>query len=499
MKNIWKSLFVSPSILVATLILNATSVAAETVATSENTQEEALGQVTSVSQFSDVQPTDWAFQALQSLVERYGCIAGYPNNTFRGNRALTRFEFAAGLNACLDRMNELIAVATSNVGTGDLSTIKRLQTEFSSELATLRGRVDALEGRTAQLEANQFSTTSKLEGEVVMAVTDTFEGGNANENTTFGARARINFVTSFTGKDTLYTRIQANNISDTADAPLAFAGDADTNAYLDGLWYSFPLSKSTNVIAIANAGAADDVVDTVNQFDGDGTEGALSSFGTRNPIYYQMDGSGLGITQELGDSLSVSLGYLASSNNDPGPRSGIFNGPYGALAQLTFEPSKRFKVGLTYINAYNQEGLQGVETSTSLTNYESDSYGVQATLGLGDNLVLGGWGGYTKARDLNSSGDAEIWNWAVTLGLPDFGKKGNLAGVIFGMTPKVTDSSIASVSESQDTSYHIEGFYQHKVNDNISITPGVIWVTAPGNDSSNNDAVIGTLRTTFTF
>ena len=193
------------------------------------------------------------------------------------------------------------------------------------------------------------------------------------------------------------------------------------------------------------------------------------------------------------------LGYLASSNNDPGPRSGIFIGPYGALAQLTFEPSKRFKVGLTYINAYNQEGLQGVETSTSLTNYESDSYGVQATLGLGDNLVLGGWGGYTKARNLNSSGDAEIWNWAVTLGLPDFGKKGNLAGVIFGMTPKVTDSSIASVSESQDTSYHIEGFYQHKVNDNISITPGVIWVTAPGNDSSNDDAVIGTLRTTFTF
>ena len=374
-----------------------------------------------------------------------------------------------------------------------------MQSEFSTELATLRGRVDALETRTAQLEENQFSTTSKLEGEVVMAVTDVFEGNTTNENTTFGARARINFVSSFTGKDTLYARIQANNIPDVDEAPLAFAGDADTNAYLDGLWYSFPLTKSTNVIAIANAGAADDVVDTVNQFDGDGTEGALSTFGTRNPIYSQMDGSGLGITQELGDSLSVSLGYLASSNNDPGPRSGLLNGPYGALAQLTFEPSKRFKVGLTYINAYNQEGLQGVDTSTTLTNYESDSYGVQATLGLGDNIVLGGWGGYTKARNLNSSGDAEIWNWAVTLGLPDFGKKGNLAGVIFGMTPKVTDSSIASLSESKDTSYHIEGFYQHKVNDNISITPGVIWVTAPGNDKNNDDAIVGTLRTTFTF
>ena len=37
--------------------------------------DEEAAQVTSVSQLSDVQPTDWAFQALQSLVERYGCIA----------------------------------------------------------------------------------------------------------------------------------------------------------------------------------------------------------------------------------------------------------------------------------------------------------------------------------------------------------------------------------------------------------------------------------------
>lgn len=46
-----------------------------------------MGQVISVSQLSDVQPNDWAFEALQSLVERYGCIAGYPDGTFRGKRA----------------------------------------------------------------------------------------------------------------------------------------------------------------------------------------------------------------------------------------------------------------------------------------------------------------------------------------------------------------------------------------------------------------------------
>jgi len=78
---------------------------------------------------------------LQSLVERYGCIAGYPDSTYRGNRALTRYEFAAGLNACLDRVNELIAAATSEVVTReDLATLQRLQEEFAAELATLRGR-----------------------------------------------------------------------------------------------------------------------------------------------------------------------------------------------------------------------------------------------------------------------------------------------------------------------------------------------------------------------
>ncbi len=66
----------------------------------------ALAQVTSVNQLSDVKPTDWAFQALQSLIQRYGCIAGYPDGTYRGNRALTRYEFAAGLNACLDKVLE---------------------------------------------------------------------------------------------------------------------------------------------------------------------------------------------------------------------------------------------------------------------------------------------------------------------------------------------------------------------------------------------------------
>ena len=113
----------------------------------------SLDQVTSVTQFSDVYPTDWAYQALANLVETYGCVAGYPNGTFRGNRAMTRYEAAALLNACLDRVTEV---------TDDL---KRLIAEFETELAILKGRVDGLEARVGELEANQFSTTTKLNGQ----------------------------------------------------------------------------------------------------------------------------------------------------------------------------------------------------------------------------------------------------------------------------------------------------------------------------------------------
>jgi len=77
-------------------------------------QSEVAQNVTSVSQLSDVKPTDWAFTALQSLVERYGCIAGYPDRTFRGKQATSRYEFAAGLNACLDKINEIISAGLAD-------------------------------------------------------------------------------------------------------------------------------------------------------------------------------------------------------------------------------------------------------------------------------------------------------------------------------------------------------------------------------------------------
>ena len=157
--KLFRQLLVAPAALglLAPMAANATELNINGVSAYAATGE----QVTSITQFSDVYPTDWAYQALSNLIERYGCVAGYPNGTYRGNRAMTRFEAAALLHACLARVTEVT------------DELKRLMKEFEKELAILKGRVDGLEARVGELEATQFSTTTKLKGQATFVI-----GGN---------------------------------------------------------------------------------------------------------------------------------------------------------------------------------------------------------------------------------------------------------------------------------------------------------------------------------
>ncbi|MFM7576523.1 MAG: iron uptake porin, partial [Microcystaceae cyanobacterium] len=128
-----------------------------------------LSQVTNVNELRDVEPTAWAYEALKSLVERYGCIVGYPDRTFRGNRALSRWEFEAGLNACMNTLERLLQENVA-VLREDLDKLKRLAQDFSAELVAIGARVDNLESRISYLEDHQFSTTTKLFGVATMYI-----------------------------------------------------------------------------------------------------------------------------------------------------------------------------------------------------------------------------------------------------------------------------------------------------------------------------------------
>ncbi len=585
MSNIlWKSLVVSPAILGAALLVSSTAIAApsttkgassiETSSTAEVPQQPAvlatetkeaqvlaqvnrysnenntsINQVTSVSQFSDVQPTDWAFQALQSLVERYGCIAGYPNGTYRGNRALSRYEFAAGLNACLDRVNELIATATADMVTKqDLATLQRLQEEFSAELATLRGRVDALEGRTAELEANQFSTTTKLKGEAIFAVTDTFgsETGKANR-AVFQDRVRLGLETSFTGRDILTTRLAAGNatgfsLQDKTGNPINAGGvgkqtfevgatSPANSVKIDKLTYEAPLGPA-RVYLSASGGQHSDYAAVNNPYffdKTDGGKGALSTFASENPIYRIGGGSGIALNVPFGKPgssflkpSSITLGYLASNNSvsnaaNPAPSNGLFDGNYAALGQLNFNVGNRVALAATYVHGYHKAGsslfdsgfdggaLVGTSQANSLgadrtilnapstSASSSNSYGISAAIKPSDKLSLSGFVSYHDVTGFGANDDKEAWSYGVGLALPDFGKKGNVLGIFGGAQPYSLGAT------GRETPYQVEGFYKYRVSENISVTPGVIWVTSPGQATNSNDAFIGTLRTTFSF
>jgi hypothetical protein len=516
-------------------------------------------QVTSVSQLSDVQPTDWAFQALQSLVERYGCIAGYPNGTYRGNRAMTRYEFAAGLNACLDRVNELIATATSDLATKqDLATIQKLQEEFSAELATLRGRVDALEARTAELEANQFSTTTKLSGEAIIGAIGA-TGGDPDKddpNIILTNRVRLNLTTSFTGKDLLITGLQAYNfagglagagsvqeglgLGSTLSASSARTGfepqfpgiDPKTlsptganSVELYKLLYIFPVADKLTLFA-GTAAEVSDAFPAITPFYGEGQE-SISRFGNLNPVLRVSGGtSGTGLASAAGFiysfSPSLDLRALYGSVNANLPQeaaevlpgvsgtplgAGVFGGSSVVAAQLTFKPTKSIDVGLNYANSYHEINILGTGlTSQDIgalnlplgTPVKMNSFGGTVTWRFSPKVAFSGYGAAIFVEDSveGLSDSATFSSWMVGLHFKDLLQQGSSAGLLFGQ-PLYSSESGTPVNRA--TPYHLEGYYRFRINDNISITPGAFVLFNPEGDSNNDTTLVGVLRTTFTF
>jgi hypothetical protein len=529
-----------------------------------------MAQFTSVSELADVQPTDWAYQALQSLVERYGCIVGYPDRTFRGERTLTRYEFAAGLNACLNRIDELIAASTADLmSQEDWATRQRLTEEFQTEIAILRGRVDGLEARVNELDATQFSTTTILRGNAIFAVADVF-GENDNNQTVFQHRENLNLITSFTGADALVVSLYAGNaplgnrdadppFTGTFDLPgtevAATVGDVERSVKVstaegtlssqfaaqteDGLQalslaYSFPFGNSVDVTLAHSLTPFQRYAPTLNPYlsDLDNGTGAISVFGEYNPIYALADG-GTGLILNVtpfSDSVKLTAGYLADGLvvGDPSPGNGLFNGGYSVLGQLTWNVTDHFSVAGVYINEYSPSGqfgfnydgaavagtavantlagqdllstqiagerFAGIDPSPTITN----GYGAQFNWQPSSRFSLSGWFSTFYPR-LIGEGDGNILTYALTFAFPDLGKQGNLLGLVVGAEPYLTEMGGDSQDFDVDVPIHVEAFYRHRINDNIFITPGVIWLTAPNQSNDNPDAIIGTLRTTFLF
>ena len=671
LKLLWKTLLVSPAFM--GIVLTSHSANAESTSPFEFTESATQGieiaqaqdellqgienysqegnlnsndQVTSVSELRDVSPTDWAYEALRSLVERYGCIVGYPDRTFRGNRATSRWEFAAGLNACLNTMERLIQENVA-VLREDIEKLKRLMQEFEAELAALGARVDNLEGRVAFLEDHQFSTTTKLVGEVIMAATAAGGSRSSEDNqAVLQDRIRLSFNTSFSGEDLLVTRLSAstgtgtdrftlnkpelNALNPNGGQPIGIAfaentlinptatqtfnigprrNEQDNDVTIDWVGYYAPIEPLDNfkidTYVTAWGGRWHHFVPTLNPFfeDFDGGKGSLSTFAQRNPIYRIGGGAGAGMSFKVGflESLlgptSVSFGYLAGTANDPclnggganpdgsirgcqtsnatnpvtgqpyaasDGGNGLFNGNYGALAQINGNLFDVVNIAFTYVHAYHKPDSpifgSGIptgpgEVGTSFANFSrselnnafaggtidanggtnplnfnsngtnsmtpnqvnpfdiggkvTNSYGGQFTWRVAEWINFSAFGSFTNVRFIGRGKSAEVWTGGGGFAFPDLFKEGNLLGIFAGVQPYHGGRQRPYLGERQGifnlpsrNPITAEVFYRYQVTDNISITPGVIWIANPDqfiNIQGADDEVIGTVRGTFSF
>ena len=508
---------------------------------------ESKNQVTSVNQFSDVLPTDWAYQALSNLVEKYGCVAGYPNGKFKGGNAMTRYEAAALLNACLDRISEVT------------DELQKLLNEFDSELTVLTSRVDGLESKVGQLQAQQFSTTTKLRGEASFviggtpnfntnAVTNTAAvaavrgvrlnaartgleactagttgciGGSAAtaartakpNATTFNYDVRLAFDTSFSGKDLLRTRLRSGNFSSLPfgsssqifklDKAEQSQGTGTTsNVWIDRLFYTFPvgdeikltagaLVRNTEILTFIPSAYKADILDFFNLAGASGT-------------YNKATGAGFGFNWKQkvakGKPFLVFDANYISQTNFENSTIGAFDsdGGINVLTQFGVR-GPNYGAAIAYRYGSVNSTLRDANLPNSIVSSGNSLNGVSIA-GFWEPLNSGwmpsisaGYGYYDGGTGVTATSAQTITtqSWMVGFQWKDVFLKGNNAGFAFGQAPFSTD-----VANSESMLYEI--FYKYQVTDNISVTPAIFWA----NDYQRNSGAYtwgGVIQTTFRF
>jgi Carbohydrate-selective porin, OprB family len=568
-----KSIAVTPKQTTSQLVPQSGSAAVTNSLATTIGSEPTAEQINQAKEAVEIKPGDWAYQTLQALNTKYGC-----SDMPTGNRSLSREEFATSLNGCVQSMEELVArkprraikkrrvapapvpapevvtptpvapevvapppvqpPAPPEVTQQDLDQLKQLVQSFNTELQGVDARIKTLDGKVAELKDKSFSTTTKLVGEAIFAVTGLTGAPTGGTNSTIlSDRVRLNFRSSFTGKDLLLVRLQSRNSNSFAGAVassaartnmarLGFEGNDDNNTTLHRLQYQLPLAPTTKVFVESVGSEFNDNYYTFNPEHQAAGTGSVTRFGRFAPIYrLSNEGAGIGVDHKFSPNLGLVLSYAVPRVGVPGAtttapetvsspanNNGLFNGSNVLFSQITLKPSDDVSLGFAYARSYNTNGtgVSGANGSNFANNpfgssaavlvpTSSNHYTVMGSVNLSKDLILSAWGGLTQAtREATGGGSADIWNYAATLAAKDFGSKGSTLGFVVGMQPKVTSSTVAARVD-KDTSLHLETFYKYKVSDNLYITPGLLMLTNPEHNATNQTEYLGTIRTTFVF
>ncbi|MGD2180926.1 iron uptake porin [Lusitaniella coriacea] len=499
-------------------------------------ESDPMAQIPSASQFRDVSPSDWAYEALNALIQRYDCLVGYPDGTFRGNRPLTRYEFAAGLNACMQQIERLLADSSVDMDRNSLESLRRLVQEFETELAELETQVDSLEERVAFLDNHQFSTTTKLFGQVVVGIqgrtdntADFFPVDGVQDTPDPGTQlnlvtnVQLSLLTQFSPNSILLAGLQAGNGSTaprlTNDTRLGYEAPTNSDLIISDLSYRHRIGNSFALVVGPVGVNAINVFRGANRVESAGF-GPISAFAQRNPIIGIGAGqAGLGFDWQIRDRVNLQGVYSTNLANDPA-LGGIFGGDNGDTSiglQLAVSPIDNLDVALHFINAYSKRGRLrtgiGDDQVTAGSPINTRAIGTTLAWQATPNVTLGGWAGYSTSLRQGADGSAETTNWMLFLNFPDLLGEGNMGGIYFGQPPRIISSDLP-VGENipnllaggqgdpggqSGTTKHLELFYRYRLSDNITLTPGLMVIFDPAHTSASDTITVGALRATLTF
>ena len=514
-------------ILVGSIIFRIISISAVSASHSQ-----PLAQVNSVSRLAEVNQQDWAFQAFQSLKERYGCPATF----FYSVESISRQQFALQLNSCLNHISELISLSKTNLLTKEeLEVIKRLQIDFQAELAIFNSPGNFnLEGNQGKIEP--FSTTTKLNAEVILSFIGSnnpnFKGQRLNleeaksdfTQPALGHRTTLNFDTSFTGSDRLRVRFRAGQIIPPLldqtnmgglETEIGFGGELQLtklqyrSSSIPFIYDQIPPQNFYIILSAFGTGLDEQFFETFNPYI-TGSKDSFTQFAIYNPIFRQPRGVGASVGYIVSDRFRMAIGYAARGSGneaaDPSSGRGLFNGSFSTGINTNFVLTSNWMLGATYLYSYSGRdrvflfGQTGSDSSSDPFNgnpTQAHNFGLQTTALINSKFNLAGWVGWTKAFDASTNNEADIMNWALTFVVLDAFQEGNKGGLVVGMPPKLT--KIKDGNSDPDNALQVEAFYTHRVNDNIFLNPGFYVIFNPENDSRNDTIFVGLLRTTFEF
>jgi len=118
--------------------------------------------------FADVPADHWAFDAIAELAAK-GILEGFPDGTFKGDRAMTRYEMAMALARILARIEAIKIppppkIPPPEVRRADIDRLQRLINEFRAELSALGVRITAVEEQLAAVKARLAQDSTRITG-----------------------------------------------------------------------------------------------------------------------------------------------------------------------------------------------------------------------------------------------------------------------------------------------------------------------------------------------